>query len=309
MELAMKHILQPGEGETLKLGPPFPGEVILKVDPQQVATPFVSGTETLQRGAEIPVLRHRDRDEVWCVLKGQGRATVEDQTVTVVPGAMVYAPKQTWHGLQNTGTGMLQILWVSAPPGLEAYYRDLSRLDPSADPSALQELAERHGVEFRPGGAPTSSKPEGRMRRRRHRGGHGRRRAGGRSGPATEGKPQEPQPAAAAKPASSSEEDRTPASQPPVARSPGPPSRLSQAPGRAPVKTAGAGGDGQGRARGRRRPDARRSGPPQQKATAPQPASNRSRESGRGRRRSRVKEVYMGGKWVRVEGDGPVISP
>ena len=131
----MKPILQPGEGETLKLGPPFPGEVILKVDPQQAATPFVSGTETLQRGAEIPVLRHRERDEVWCVLKGQGRATVEGQTVTVVPGAMIYAPKQTWHGLQNTGTGMLQILWVSAPPGLEAYYRDLSRLGPSADPS------------------------------------------------------------------------------------------------------------------------------------------------------------------------------
>ena len=146
----MKRILQPAEGETLKLGPPATGEVVITVDPGRSDAPFAAGTETLLPGAEIPVHRHLHHDEVLFVHKGQGRATLEGEARTVVPGTMLSAPRQAWHGLRNTGTGILQIAWVCAPSGIQEFFRELARSGAAAQGAALQEIAQRHGIEFRP---------------------------------------------------------------------------------------------------------------------------------------------------------------
>ena len=288
----MKHILQPGDGEVLKLGPPAAGEVIIKVDPRQSGAPLTMGTETLLARAEIPVHRHLHQDEVVFVHKGQGRATLEGESMTVVPGTVIYAPRAAWHGLRNTGTGVLQITWMASPAGIEEFFRDLSKLGSSADASAILEIGRRHGVEFRSeGGAPTQELGH---RRRRHRGGRGRGRGGG---PTTQ-RPQPPQ---------STSTHPAPVSQPQPATAAGP-----RPPGRGP----------------RRRHRRREAGSTQvgsqstvvtsqtstgavSKPTAPTPSSAAARSRGRSDRRrrfGRVKEVYMGGRWVRVVGEGPVIS-
>lgn len=217
----------PEKGEVLKLGPPASGEVIITVDPGSAGTAFSAGTQTLLPGAQMPVHKQLDQDTVWFVHKGQARATLNERVIVVVPGAMLYVPRGAWHGLRNTGTGTLQIAWVSAPPGLEAFFRDLSRAGASPSAQILQELAQRHRIEFRQ--AADAPVPAGRRHRGR-RGGH-RNRGGQRSTP----------PAA-------------------PAQQPSPP------------------------AAGRQRPP-------------------------RGRHRRRVREVYMGGRWIQVEGEGPVIAP
>lgn len=281
----MKRILQPAEGETLKLGPPASGEVVIKVDPGRSDGLFAAGTETLLPGAEIPVHRHLHHDEVLFVHKGQGRAALEGEAKTVVPGTVIYAPKQAWHGLRNTGTGLLQVTWVSAPSGIQEFFRELARSGAPSQGAALQELAQRHGIEFRSDtAAPPSPAPE-RRRRRRRRGGRGRQRAAAPQG----------QPPPTAAPATS-ESLPTP---PPASASPG------QPPGRA--------GRRRRRQRGRAGPPAAQpqpqATPPRRAAAQPAPSSAaRARREGRRGFRRRVKEVYMGGRWVQVVGEGPVIS-
>ena len=182
----MNPLRAPEHGEVVKLGPPAAGEVIITVDPASAGTTFSAGTQTLLPGAQVLVHRHLDRDVVLFVSKGQGRVTLNERILNVVPGVMLHVPRGAWSGVRNTGTGAFQIAWVSAPPGLEAWFRDLSRLGASPSADVLKELALRHRVEFRP--AADEPRPAGRHHRRR-RGGRGGR--GGR-GPARLNSPGSP---------------------------------------------------------------------------------------------------------------------
>ncbi len=248
----MTRILQPGDGEALKLGPPSSGQVIIKVDPKRSGSALVMGTQTLSPGAVIPAHRHLYQDEVWFIHKGQGRVTLEGQAATILPGMSVYIPRQTWHGLRNTGTGLLQWAWIGAPPGVEEFLRELSRAG-APSPEALQELGRRHGIEVAKAGelpsptAPAAPVPRRGRRRRRGRGTSHRPQV-----QATAGPPPSAPPATSSRPAPSP----APRLQPPAA----PPPRAAQRPRRS------------------------------------------------HRRRGRVREVYMEGRWIQVTGEGPVIS-
>jgi len=284
------------------------------------------GTETLLPGAVIPAHRHLHQDEALFIHKGQGRAMVESEAVTVVPGMVVYAPRQSWHGLRNTGTGTLQFTWLSVPAGIEQFFRDLARAG-SPDAAAIRDIAGRYGVEFRPAEEAPTPPAVGDGRRRR-RGGRGRgpRPTGqdnrGRPASDSQGPPAERQPApqlATAEPSVS-----------PMARLP---SRVPQPQGEGRRRHRRRGGRGRGPRPAGQDSRGGRGGPSPQAAAgaaemktgsapgaapaAARPASPRSAggvapaksRDRRGHRRfGRVKEVYMGGQWVRVVGEGPVIS-
>jgi len=294
-----QHVVAPGQGEVLKLGPPTPGEIIITVDPKRTGSSIAVGTETILPGAAIPVHRHLEQDEVLFVHKGQGRATLDGKAMTVVPGTMVYVPRTAWHGLRNTGTGALQITWTSAPPGIEEFFREISQLPASADAATVQAIAQRHGIEFHPTGEPAEKDAAGAGagRRRRHRG-HGRRGARGQRQPA---------PAPASRGASPPGLPAAPAQAHPA---PPPPQPPSQGPRR--------------HRRRRRRSGAPAAAQPVRTTTTPPPPPSapppartpgspaRRQPPGRGGqrpRRGRVKEVYIDGRWVQVTGEGPVIAP
>ena len=303
-------IVPPQEDEVLKLGPPAAGTIIVKVDPAKTGSAFVLGTETLLPGAEIPVHRHLQQDEVLFVHKGQGRATLNGQAMTVVPGMMVYVPRQAWHGLRNTGTGILEILWTSAPPGIELFFREYARLGDAPSLTALQELAQRCGMELAPPGEAaaiiTPSAPR-RGRHRRHRG-HGDR---GHQRDASQATLQESSPGVSRESTSQEQPGPTVASTPPA---------ISSAPVLSPVATATT-PDRPRRKRHRRggrgaKPPvsgsapavARPAQPAPKAAVLSRPSSRLPRRDRRGRS-GRVKEVYMGGRWVPVVGEGPMIAP
>ena len=309
--MTLKHIFQPREGEVLKLGLPATGEVVITVDPQKTPAPFAMGTETLLPGTEIPVHRHLHEDEVLFVHKGQGRATVGGETMTVVPGTMAYLPREAWHGLRNTGTGVLQVTWAAAPPGIERFFRELSQLGASPDPAAVQQVAQRYGIEFRPPGSePVSQAPPDPGRRRRRRGGRGRQRQ--QTGQAS---PSQGQPSSHETAVSPSASTLKPQPLPPTTAGQPPPgqgrrrrhrrrSRHERGGGQPPRPS----GSGQGS-----RPEAGTTPAPPHPAAAPSPKASRPpvQRSPRRERRYRsghAKEVYMGGRWIRVVGEGPVIS-
>ena len=275
------------------------------------------GVQTLQPGGLIPVHRHLSRDSVVFVHKGQGRVTLEGRTMTVVPGMTVSVPRRAWYGLRNTGTGLFQVVWVSAPAGVEEFFREFSRLGESPAASAFQAAAQRHGIELRVGPeAPEAAGPQapGRRHRRQHRGG---RKPGGASSQPSQSvaQPSHAQPAAAAP--SPRLEPAAPAAQPGAAERPrrrrrrhrGRGGRGRPSAGGSPVAPSAstpiqAPGTGSQRAAGGA------AGPAPSRPGGGRPAhAPRPRREGQRPRRGRIKEVYMGGRWVQVTGEGPVISP
>ena len=296
---SVKSILQWAEGEILSLGPPLPGTVALVARSEVPGGTFVFGTRVIARGQALATHRFLACDVVYVIQKGQGRATVEGQSLTVVSGMTISVPRQHWHALQNTGTGELHVVWLAVPAGIEGLFREMARQRSS--PMALQELGARYGVEFLTAQEPPALAPPRGGSRRRRRGGRGRGRA---------------DTAAAAAPVPASME-----SAPVVAPSPTPP---TGAPVVAPTAAATS-PVGRRRHRRHRRPHrssqgsapaapTRPSGAPtpapaaREASRAPTAPSPKSRGSP-GRRRSKVKEVYMGGRWIRVTGEGPVIAP
>jgi mannose-6-phosphate isomerase-like protein (cupin superfamily) len=58
---------------------------------------------------------HRLTEEIYFVLKGQGRMEVDGETTHVRPGDAVLIPAGAWHQLENNGTSELRILCCCAP--------------------------------------------------------------------------------------------------------------------------------------------------------------------------------------------------
>jgi hypothetical protein len=61
-------------------------------------------------------------------------------------------PKGVWHGVENPDSELL-LLWVVAPPGLEAFFREVASV-PGAPPreltrEQLDEIARKHGMRLR----------------------------------------------------------------------------------------------------------------------------------------------------------------
>src|SRR5262249_47860029 len=64
----------------------------------------------------------------------------------------IYIPKGVWHGIENPDSELL-LLWVVAPPGLEAFFRKVAS-PPGAPPKQLtreqlNEIARKHGMQFK----------------------------------------------------------------------------------------------------------------------------------------------------------------
>src|SRR3989338_3045964 len=178
----MAHPISGSGGEILRRAPPATGTIVVSVDARRAPSPFTAAVQTLFPGGELPVHRCRYWDEVWVVLKGQGRVTLgEGVSTTVVHGAVLSVPRQTWFGLRNTGNGPLQAVVVSAPAGADGLFRELAQLGHTPDPAAVQQIAGRYGVELRPAAPAQAARPERGGRTRPPRGGGG---GGGRPHPA-----------------------------------------------------------------------------------------------------------------------------
>ena len=280
-------VFKVGQGEVLRLGWPAPGQVVIAVDGRASGGVYASGTQTLSPGAGLPVCRHLRHELILFVHRGQGRLTIEGQRSTVVPGAAIHIPKESWYGLCNTGTGALEVTWTSVPAGVEEWFRELSRLGDTPDPSRLQHVSQQQAVELGAENQLSSGKPGRAPRPRR----------GPRAMPQPASHPPSPSvPAAGAITA-------------PGAESPAPlAAEHASAKDRQAVAGARPGSDQPRRwnRRPRHRPPAPMGG---RTAQPPGPATSTSRRpEPRGQRR-RFKEVYMNGRWVRVAGDGLVISP
>ncbi|MBI3996231.1 MAG: cupin domain-containing protein [Candidatus Omnitrophica bacterium] len=280
--------------------PPWSGELRLKIVPQPSGSSFVVGTHAIPPGGSIPLHRHHDHDEVLFIHKGQGRATVDQQAVTVLPGMLVHVPRECWYGLRNTGTGVLQITWTATPAGIEGFFRELSRLSQPMEAAAFQVMAAAYHLELRSESEGAKAQPASQGGRPRGRRRSRPRRYPRSSPPASATQAPVSAPAPTTPSAIATPQQPPPAIVAPTGEQPTPP----LPPAVRPTSDRAKFPRGARRDRGPGRPPIQK---PASQAQPPRPAKPDRRPHGH--HRSRVKEVYMGGRWIRVAGEGPVISP
>jgi mannose-6-phosphate isomerase-like protein (cupin superfamily) len=143
------YVLGPTEGDHLIRNA---GSIFIKVDPSRGSNNMALGTQQVPKGKGIAIHQHQEADEVLFVLEGGGFAVFGGTRTPIEKGSAVYIPRGVWHGVENPDRELL-LLWVVAPPGLEAFFREVASA-PGAAPKQLSreqlnEIARKHGMQLK----------------------------------------------------------------------------------------------------------------------------------------------------------------
>ena len=101
----------------------------------------------------VDLLHLVDKPEGWTShdVVARMRRVLGERRVEVGPGATVFVPRGTWHGVENTGEA-LHLVWVVTPPGLEGFFRAIGAAPGEAlkqlTPAQLAEIGRQHGTTF-----------------------------------------------------------------------------------------------------------------------------------------------------------------
>lgn len=89
----------------------------LAVTRQIGATGIQLGEIILEPGAAIP-RHHHDVDDAMLIIAGRGVCRMGEEDVSLAPGTALVAPAGIVHGLTNTGTEPLRVVfaWPTADP-------------------------------------------------------------------------------------------------------------------------------------------------------------------------------------------------
>ena len=71
---------------------------------------------SLEPGQVTQCHYHRESEEIYFVLEGEGELNLDGEQARIGPGDAVPIPPGAWHELRNTGKGPLRILCCCAPP-------------------------------------------------------------------------------------------------------------------------------------------------------------------------------------------------
>ncbi len=79
-------------------------------------------TEDMIPGRKMRIHKHLNNDELIFIHKGEGLLTLNEDSITVKAGTVAFVPRGSWHGLDNTGTENLLMVFQYSPAGFEEYF-------------------------------------------------------------------------------------------------------------------------------------------------------------------------------------------
>jgi quercetin dioxygenase-like cupin family protein len=120
--------------ESLRFGPDMTDVQILIPNDDGKGT-MTAGTERLPAKVAIPVHFHPQTEEFIYVLEGEGTVTLDDKVSKVSAGDMILIAPGARHGLVNTGSGNLKMLWSYNNRKMVNFFREFSFKD-AADRNA-----------------------------------------------------------------------------------------------------------------------------------------------------------------------------
>ena len=117
-------VVSEDEGETLQWRDGT-SRVKIKISKLQGAGSISFLSESFKPGDAIPIHKHLNEDELIFIHKGSGIFTLGEKDFNVAEGTVALVPKDTWHGLQNTGTENIEMRFAYTPAGFEGWFREL----------------------------------------------------------------------------------------------------------------------------------------------------------------------------------------
>jgi quercetin dioxygenase-like cupin family protein len=78
--------------------------------------------EDMNPGRKMRIHKHLNNDELIFIQKGEGTFTLDEETIQVRTGDVIFVPRNTWHGLDNTGLENLLMVFQYSPAGFEQYF-------------------------------------------------------------------------------------------------------------------------------------------------------------------------------------------
>jgi quercetin dioxygenase-like cupin family protein len=113
---------------------------------------------SLAPGIGVPRHTHTREDETYCVLSGELKVEVGDQSFLLRPGDTLFAPRNIPHQLKNTGKTENRYLLVFSPAGFENFI-DATAVTAPEGASAptepprvaiqnVMDLAASYGIQF-----------------------------------------------------------------------------------------------------------------------------------------------------------------
>jgi quercetin dioxygenase-like cupin family protein len=103
------------EMEAWKISPQDTNRMIMLFDPLVDGAGFTAIVEVFDVGGRTPPNRHDIGQEMFFVLRGEGRAYADGQTCDLRQGDSLLLMPGTQHEIENTGTGRLYCLTVMVP--------------------------------------------------------------------------------------------------------------------------------------------------------------------------------------------------
>lgn len=110
--------------------------------------------EEMVPGDGIPIHKHLHEEEVIYIQYGSGFFILGDKEYEVKAGSVAYVPKGVWHGLRNTGSSDLRMLFSFTPSGFENYFREIGTL-PGEPPKVFTQeewdaIENKYGIVYKP---------------------------------------------------------------------------------------------------------------------------------------------------------------
>ena len=78
--------------------------------------------EDMIPGRRMRIHKHLNNDELIFIHKGEGTFTLDEQSIEVKTGDVIFVPRGIWHGLDNTGKENLLMVFQYSPAGFEEYF-------------------------------------------------------------------------------------------------------------------------------------------------------------------------------------------
>lgn len=117
-------IVNEEEGEAFRLRDGR-ANVKIKISKQQGAGSISLLASVVATNDAILVHKHLNEDEFIFIRQGSGLFTLGEKEQAVKAGSIVLIPKGVWHGLKNTGTEDIGLVFGYSPAGFEGFFREV----------------------------------------------------------------------------------------------------------------------------------------------------------------------------------------
>ena len=135
---------KPGEGRNYTLG-----RITLTFKTADTGGAYSLCEAVEPPGAGAGLHRHPTYDETHIIVEGCDECRLGDETLTLGPGEMMFAPRGIPHSVRSVGPELGRELIISSPGGVfDAFVADVAAAAKGGPAANFRAIAAKYGIEF-----------------------------------------------------------------------------------------------------------------------------------------------------------------